>query len=86
MILQFLLYYTIIGNSFGTQRKKYMKRIFWAASCKIREKCVKTEGLLLLGVRMKGEDRQGTFVVLSRRVSDLADKMAPELGQVKRAI
>jgi hypothetical protein len=46
--------------------------------------CVKTEGLLLLGVHMKGEDRQGTFVVLSRRVSDLADKMAPELGQVKR--
>ena len=28
MFLQLLLYYTIIGNSFSTERKKYVKRIF----------------------------------------------------------
>jgi len=28
MFLQLLLYYTIIGNSFSTQRKKYVKRFF----------------------------------------------------------
>ena len=28
MFLQLLLYYTIIGNSFSTQRNKYVKRIF----------------------------------------------------------
>jgi hypothetical protein len=87
MFLQLLLYYTIIGNSFGTQRKKYVKRIFRGCELQNTGKvCIKTEGLLLLGVCMKGEDRQGMFVVLSRRVCDLVDKMAPELGQVKRAI
>jgi hypothetical protein len=66
MFLQLLLYYTIIGNSFGTQRKKYVKRIF--RGCELQntgKMCVKTEGLLLNVVGMKLEGREA-FVLKER--------------------
>jgi hypothetical protein len=63
MFLQLLLQYTIIGNSFGTQQKKYVKRIF--RGCELQntgKMCGKTEGLLLHVVGMKLDGRQA-FVV-----------------------
>jgi hypothetical protein len=57
--VQLLLYNTIIGNSFGTQRKKYVKRIF--RGCELQntgKMCVKTEGLLLHVIGMKLEGRK----------------------------
>jgi hypothetical protein len=68
MFLQLLLYYTIIGNSFGAQRKKYMKHIFWGCELQNTGKiCVKMGGLLLLFIGMKGEDRQRCVCCVSEK-------------------
>jgi hypothetical protein len=54
-----LLYYKIIGNILATQWNKDMKRIFQGCELQNTWKIsVKTGGLLLLFVGMKGEDRQ----------------------------
>jgi hypothetical protein len=74
MFLQLLLYYTIIGNSFGTQRKKYVKRIFWGCVLQNTGKmCIRTEGLLyVVGMKLEGRE---AFVVKEREgLSDLADR------------
>jgi hypothetical protein len=66
MFLQLLLYYKMIGNSFVTQRKKYVKRIF--RGCELQntgEMCVKTEGLLLYVVGMKLDGTEA-FVLKER--------------------
>jgi hypothetical protein len=53
-------------ESFGTQRKKYVKRIFRACELQNTGKmCVKTEGLLLHVVGMKLEGREA-FVLKER--------------------
>jgi hypothetical protein len=61
MFLQLLLYYMIIGNSFGTQRKKYVKRQLQNTG----KMCVKMEGLLLHVVGMKLQGREA-FVLKER--------------------